>query len=158
MIMDVGEWNMKRLKTVDKTQCRQAGRAGMTLVETVIAVSIFGMCIAGFVRLFAQTRMFTDSAREHYTAANIAKNRMERIGVMDFSLLGLMVETNLIVDASGFPDTERGRFRRTTSVTSVASNLSEVVVSVDIQNRYKLNFSTNNSEELRTYFTKYLAQ
>lgn len=94
-------------------------------------------------------------ARAHYTAINIAKNRLELVRTFDFGQVDDFLETDIIVDASGAPSSE-GNYRRSTAVSMVSSNLLELTVTVDIRNRQTLIFNPAN-EQLSTYFAEYLA-
>ncbi len=93
-------------------------------------------------------------ARGHYTAINIAKNRMELVRTFDFGQVDDFLENNVIVNASGVPSTE-GNYRRSTEVSTVSGNLLELVVTVDIRNQKTLIFNLAN-EQLKTYFAYYL--
>ena len=93
-------------------------------------------------------------ARAHYTAINIAKNRLELVRRFDFGQLDDFLEDKVVVDASGVPSTE-GNYRRSTEVSNVSSNLLELTVTVDIRNRQTLVFNPAN-EQLSTYFAQYL--
>jgi len=131
-------------------------QSGMTLLEVVVALTIFWMIVGGMAFLFVQTKDIADKARDHYVAVNLAKNRLERAGAFDFTALGFLTETNVVVDVNGAPDTA-GSYRRTTTVTAVpaSTNLAEVVVKVEVKNR-RTDAFTGEAEELRTYFTVYL--
>lgn len=150
----------KQCKTFIKKAIHAGGNRGMTLLETVMAVTIFGLSIAGMVRLFSQAKMLTDSTRDRYVAANLAKNQMERLGSINFSILYDMGLSNGVpdeeIDETGNPsdNDSQNRFRRTTTITNRASNLVEIIVRVDIKSRYKDLFLTNHSEEMRTYFAQ----
>lgn len=129
-------------------------RAGMTLVETVVAIAVLAIFTTGACKLLISHRQMTDMARAHYTAINIAKNRMELIRTFDFGQVDDFIEDQVIVDTSGLPDTA-GHYRRTTETSNINSNLLELVVTVDIRNRKTLAF-TPAKEELTTYVARYL--
>ena len=93
-------------------------------------------------------------ARAHYTAVNIAKNRLELVRTFDFDQVTDFIEDKVIVDSSGVPS-ETGNYRRTTGVSNVSSNLVELTVTVDIRNRQTLEF-TPSKEQLSTFFANYL--
>ena len=128
--------------------------AGMTLVEVVIAVSIFSMCMAGVCSLILQSRRVSNRARAHYVAINIAKNRLEMARTYDYSLLDLFIESNIVVDKNGILVND-GDFRRTTTVTEIKSNLTEMVIMVEIRNRNTWDFS-GEEETVQSYFADYL--
>ena len=129
-------------------------RAGMTLVETVVALAIFAIFSAGACKLLMSHRKLSDMARGHYTAVNIAKNRLELVRTFEFEQVDNFIEDQVVVDASGLPATW-GNYRRTTQISNVSSNLLELTVTVDLRNRKTLAF-TPAKQEVRTYFAKYL--
>ena len=71
----------------------------------------------------------------------------------------MLVESNVYVNVSGaMVDEEDANLRRSTAVVAVSSNLTEVIVTVDIRNRATWDFGTGTNgirEVLRTYFTAY---
>ena len=130
------------------------------MLETVIAVTIFWMCVSGIAALFVQTKQLSDKARSHYVAINLARNQLERAGSYtepgQLNSLSLLRESNAVVNTTGASDGE-GDFRRTTMITagvSGVSNLTELVVTVEIRNRKTLGW-TGEREVLRCYFTEY---
>ena len=127
---------------------------GLTLLESIVAVCIFGIAIAGICALVVSARELNDRARLHYTAINIAKNRLEKARTLNFSTLSLFQENGTIVDYNGNPD-PNGAFRRTTVISNVATNLVEIIITVDIRNRVTLGF-TGEQETLRSYLTEYI--
>jgi type II secretory pathway pseudopilin PulG len=126
----------------------------MTVVETIVALSVFAVFTTGACKLLLSHRKISDMARAHYTAINIAKNRLELVRTFDFDQVGNFLEDKVVVDASGVPDTY-GNYRRSTDVSNVSSNLLELTVTVDIRNRQTLKFNPSN-EQLSTYFAEYL--
>lgn len=133
---------------------RSRKRAGMTLVETVVAVSVLAIFSTGACKLLLSHRRMSDMARAHYTAINIAKNRLELVRTFDFAQVGNFIEDKVVVDASGVPSTV-GNYRRTTEISTVSDNLLELTVTVDLRNRQTLAF-TPAKEVLNTYFADYL--
>lgn len=99
-------------------------------------------------------RKVADMARGHYTAINIAKNRMELVRTFNYGQVNDFLEDKVIIDSSGVPDDD-GNYRRSTEVSNVSSNLLELTVTVDLRNRITLAFNPAN-EVLTTYFAKYL--
>jgi Tfp pilus assembly protein PilV len=126
----------------------------MTLVETVVALTLFAICIGGMTALVLNGRALSDGARDHYTAINIAKNRLERIKSMDFDQVTTARETGTTVNMSGSSDAN-GDFRRVTTITSVATNLYRATVQVDIRNRVSRSFS-GEKETISSYVVKYV--
>ncbi len=124
-------------------------RAGMTLIEVTVALTVLAICITGLCALVLTVKQVNDSAREHYTAINLAKNRTERAKLFEFSAVPDFEESGTVIDKNGAPNSQ-GHYRRVTTVTLVASNLYEIVVDVQIKNRETLAFGPE-SEEVRTY-------
>jgi prepilin-type N-terminal cleavage/methylation domain-containing protein len=130
-------------------------RAGMTLVETLVALSLLAAFTTGACKILVSHRKVADMARGHYTAINIAKNRMELVRTFDYGQVNDFLEDKVIIDASGVSDTE-GNYRRSTEVSNVSSNLLELKITVDMRNRETLVFNPAN-EILVSYFAKYLS-
>lgn len=132
-------------------------REGMTIVESMVALVILALFITGTCQLLMSHRQVSDMARGHYTAINIAKNRMELVRTFDFDQVHNFQENNMVVDSSGLADPD-GLYRRSTEFSPVGANnnLIELTVTVDIRNRQTLQFNPAN-EVLKTYFAKYLA-
>jgi type II secretory pathway pseudopilin PulG len=151
-------WQPKTMKTTDLTNrtdsAERSNRAGMTVVETLVALTIFAVFTTGACKLLMSHRQISDMARAHYTAINIAKNRLELVRTFDFGQVDDFLEDKVVVDASGVPDS-MGNYRRSTEVGNVSSNLLELTVTVDIRNRQTLVFNPAN-EQLSTYFAEYL--
>jgi prepilin-type N-terminal cleavage/methylation domain-containing protein len=130
-------------------------KRGMTLVEVVISVSLIVMVMGGAYRLIVQASELSRSARRHYVAISLAKNRLERARNFLYQDLKLLAESRLIVNDNGAPD-PNGRFQRTTAVnTNYASNLTEIMVTVKIRNPHTGLF-TPDHETIQSLFTKYL--
>jgi len=137
-------------------QVRASGygeNSGMTLVETIVALAVFALCVGGICALVVHSKATGDLARDHYTAVNIAKNRIERAKEYDFDELYNFLETDVEVDRAGNPDPD-GRFRRTTLVSSAAENLAEITVIVEIRSRVSSSFEGEN-EEVRTFIAEF---
>ena len=145
---------MQITKTRMTDSAEVSSRAGMTVIETIVALTIFAVFTTGACKLLMSHRRVTDMARAHYTAINIAKNRMELVRTFDYGQVDKFIEDKVIVNASGNPDS-LGNYRRTTQVSNVSSNLMELTVTVDIRNRRTLVFNPAN-QELSTYFALYL--
>ena len=93
-------------------------------------------------------------ARDHYTAANIAKNRMELIRTFDFDQIPQLAETAVRVNDSGVAATD-GHFRRLTTINVLNTNLYELAITVQIQDRKTLAFS-ESEETINTYISMHL--
>lgn len=136
------------------TASKRCNKDGITLVEVLVAILIFTICIGGMCRLGVSVRETSDRARDHYTAINIAKSRLERVKTFEFDQLPYFVENEVRVDENGTPDTD-GLFRRSTTVTDVKSNLRNVTVSVEMLNRVTLAFD-GEDESIMSYVADFL--
>lgn len=150
---------MKTKKTTHSTDANQSrgksrNRAGTTIVETLVALSVFAIFSVGSSKLLMSHRRLADMARAHYTAINIAKNRMELVRTFDFGQVDDFLEDQVVVDASGTPSAT-GNYRRSTKTNSIKTNLIELTVTVEIRNRKTLEFMPAK-EEISTYFAEYL--
>jgi type II secretory pathway pseudopilin PulG len=114
---------------------------GMTIVEAVVAIVLFGIFIATATRVLISARESTGQAQDHYKAICLGKNRIERLQTSDFSLLEgwQTVGTGEVLDQEGNP-TADGNFRLTVAVTSVTATLKYVLVTVKIRDRDTLEF------------------
>ncbi|MBN2704131.1 MAG: prepilin-type N-terminal cleavage/methylation domain-containing protein [Pontiellaceae bacterium] len=146
---------MQTVKTTHRFNVRDRSSArGSSLVEVMIALAIFGVFIASSCKVLLAARTTLDLARDHYTASNIAKGRIELVHTLDFNQIPELEEDMLVIDGSGTPS-EYGHFRRSTTVSMVSSNLFEVAVTVGIQNRKTLEFSPSE-QTVNTYISKHL--
>jgi prepilin-type N-terminal cleavage/methylation domain-containing protein len=113
---------------------------GLTLVETMIAILLFGVALVGMLDVCAQSILMGKRSALSYAAYNMAKNRLETLRTQSFGSLNTAAETDTILDDNGVPDTN-GNFKRNTTVTTSYngdSQLTEVTVTVDykIKNVY----------------------
>jgi len=125
-------------------------RAGMTLVETMMALLIFAICISGICKLVLMSREAGDRARDHYTAVSIAKSRLERMRVAAFGELATFAESDVIVDYAGSASAN-GHYQRTTTISDVMGTLKQATVAVGIRNRVTRRFD-GSEEAATTYF------
>ena len=141
---------------------KRRGNSGVALLEVIIALTVFMLCVAGIAALILAAKEISDKARDHYTAANIAKNRLERAGIYarpgQLSQVFLMAvgDSNAPVDMSGADaPASSAPFRRTTTVSwkPGCTNLVMITVTVDIRNRRNLSFS-GEKESLTSYLTE----
>lgn len=147
--------NLFHKKTMSVGQ-RNKKRAGVCMVETVISVAIFATFMTAASKIIVMNRQLTDMARAHYTAANIAKNRMELVRTFGFDQVDNFLEDNVRIDASGQPDLT-GKYRRSTTIAPQKGNLIELTITVEIQDRKTLRFK-GRKEALETYFAQYLTE
>ena len=135
-------------------QQKDRSRAGTTLIEAIVAALIFALFIGGTCLVVMSSRQVSDTARFHYSAINIGKNRLERGTELTYDSLPLLEESDVLIDGTGSPDVD-GMYRRSTMVNDVATNLREIVVSVEIMDRKTLTFD-GESETIQTYHAKYV--
>jgi Tfp pilus assembly protein PilV len=128
-------------------------REGLTLVETCIAVLVFGIAVAGICALVLQNRQASDMARDHYVAANIARNRLEKAKQFNFSAVASFRETAQSVDIAGNRvSSNAAMFIRSTTITNVLgyTNLLSLIVTVQIRDRNTRTYR-GESETIQTY-------
>jgi hypothetical protein len=135
---------------------KSKSRAGIALVEALVSLTLLAIFLAGAMKILISHHEMSDKARAHYTAINIAKNRMELIRTFEFGQVDDFLEDKVNIDASGMPST-LGNFRRSTQVSNVSSNLLELAVIVEIRDQKTLAFS-GSQEDLTTYFAEYLTE
>lgn len=118
---------------------RQAEVKGITLLDAMVSILIFSIVIVGVLVLFAQGQRAALEAKCVYTAANLAKNRLERLKTVSYELLADANETDVRLDENGIPG-DSGMFVRNTSVNtayvasgeaSASGMLTGVTVEVD---------------------------
>jgi Tfp pilus assembly protein PilV len=120
-------------------------RGGFGIVEAMVALLLFGVFIAGACRLIVTARETASRATDHYTAIALAKSRIERIQTFSFSQLDMMGQSNEPLNENGDPvPTGDARFRMSTVVSAVTTNLKMVRVTMDIKDRFTLQFDGEN--------------
>lgn len=111
----------------------------LTLVEVLIAVGIIAIVFVCVILVFVQTAEISKRISLRYTAANIAKNRLEKAlnlaQTKGYDVLESFEETDIEVDLDGNTSGGSLDFKRTTTVTPnygtpANARLTEVVVSV----------------------------
>ncbi len=134
----------------------------MTITEVVIATFLILGVLSSAYLLIVKATELSRSARRHYVAISLAKNRVERARNFLYADLKLLAETDLTVDENGNPD-PNGGYRRTTIVDTnyaaahgLPSDLTEVVVTVKIRNP-RTGLFTADQETIQTLFVEYLA-
>lgn len=144
-----------------KKQCglsAPGGKAGASIVEVLVALSLFATFITGAVKVIAAQHRVTDQARAHYTAINVAKNRIESLRNMrrsSYTQIANMIEADFTVDEEGLSDLN-GKFSRTTRIhTTSVSDLLEIQVTVKIRNPVTLEFGSEQ-EFVKSYMAKLL--
>ena len=133
-------------------------RSGFTLLEVVMTLFLLAVVLAGAYMVMSRAADLSRSARHHYIAINLAKNRLERARNFAYGDLHLLTENNVVVDDNGVPDTT-GRFRRSTVVvTNYAPNLTRITVTVNLKNRKTGSWvvgGATESETVASLFTPY---
>ncbi len=118
---------------INKIQLTKFGCSGMTLVETMVAILVFGLLLGGMMNITVASITAGKRAEFAYNAYNLAKNHIETLKALPFSSLTNAAETDTYLDNAGVPDDE-GNFKRTTTVTTNYTgdaNLVQVQVQVD---------------------------
>jgi len=138
----------------DLADRKSKNRAGVSIIEALVGLSIFAVFTAGTCQLLTSHRRVLDMSRDHYIAANLAKARIELARTFDFDQIPEMSEDEVLMNESGIPSLA-GHFRRTTLVTTVSSNLYQLSITVDIQNRRTLEFAPAE-QSIDTYIAKHL--
>ena len=141
-------------KQASGTRNRSRTRAGASIVEVMMALTIFALFTAGTCKLLISHRKVLDMSRDHYIAANLAKDRLELARTFDFNQIPDLEESKLLLDGNGTPSLN-GNFRRTTEIITLSSNLYEVAITVDIRNRASLEFAPAK-ESINTSIAKKL--
>lgn len=111
---------------------RSKTTSGFTLVEMMVAGTIFLLFSAGFFTAFITAMGAQRMATNHYRALCLARNRIQHARAMEYSSLDLLAETFNAVDESGNPDPV-GRFRRSTIIgpdTNTTAKISQITVQV----------------------------
>lgn len=73
---------------------------------------------------------------------------------MPFAAVTSLCETNVVVDEGGNVISS-ARFRRTTDMVYVQTNLIQMTVRAEVKNRFTLDFSSNDCETIATYVVEY---
>ena len=95
---------------------KRSSQKGTTLIELIGSILIFLIGIQALLQVYSQSMRMGKRADYAYTAHNLAKNHMERLKTLDFSLLPSSAETSTAVNGDGDPDPE-GSFIRTTLIS-----------------------------------------
>jgi prepilin-type N-terminal cleavage/methylation domain-containing protein len=113
---------------------KSSGKAGMTLVEVMVALALLGIGLAGGYYAISAAMQARRFAHDHYIAALIANNQVERAKNLPFVQLILLSENNFRVDDLG-QASQDGRYYRSTTITTpwnANTNLAQVSVSVRV--------------------------
>lgn len=113
---------------------RSVGRAGFTIIEALIATAVLSITMATFILLSLSSLRQLELASDYFRANALARNRVERIKIMNFDTILGLNEAEHRVDGHGNPDPE-GSYRRETIVTPVTENCANVKVTVSFPDR-----------------------
>ena len=104
-------------------------KQGMTLVEVVVASTIFMIFCAGYYAVYINSLRTAKMAGDHYRATMIARNRIQHALSFDFESLWLLGEYRVPIDGEGNKD-RKGLYCRTTLITT---NISPYLTKMDVQ-------------------------
>ena len=107
---------------------------GFTIVESIIAVMIVAITAGTFIALSLTSYRELQMSTDYYRSVSLARNRIERIRIMDFDTILNLSEAEHRVDDNGNAD-PLGAYRRETDVTVLSANLVEVTVTVSFPDR-----------------------
>ena len=105
---------------------------GFTLVEVMVASIIFVIFCVFFLNSMIASMHSHQLACDYYKAMTIARNRIQRAKIFDYSTLPLLSESNRTVNGHGHISST-GMYQRTTIVaiyTNGTPNLTKVTVQV----------------------------
>lgn len=130
------------------------GVGGMTIVEAVVALFVFGLFMASACKLIIIAREAAGRAQDHYGAINLAKSRIERLQGFQFLILDQCAETMQYKNRDGSDgDSASAIYRTSTYISNVTVNLKWVMVDVEIRDRVSLDFDGEH-EEIVTYVSQ----
>lgn len=151
---------------------RDTGNKGMTLLELLIALTLFAVIMTAAFPLVDQMVTRFQMARDHYVAATVCQARIERARAIPYPDLRLMEESKTLVDDFGNNASPNGRFRRSTGVLTdtPVEGMTTMTVRTDIcictrwgwrkcmhpirTNKWTCRF-TDEHEEMVYLFTEY---
>ena len=107
---------------------------GVTIVETMIAVTILALTMAAAFPLVDQTLGRIYMTRDHYVAATLCQARLERARQVPYQDLIMFAEKDSLIDDFGKMAVPNGRFRRTTVVQpdTPVEGMTQMTVTIDI--------------------------
>jgi prepilin-type N-terminal cleavage/methylation domain-containing protein len=133
-------------------------RSGFTLTESVVAIALCAMVLAGAYPLLTSTTRKLYQARDHYAATTICLAQIERARDIPYEQLGTAFGRDSQVRVNELGSTDpNGRFRRTTSVAvdTPDPGVTSVTVITDIMDRNSGTFLVER-ETMSYLFTEYL--
>ena len=133
-------------------------RGGASLTEVLFSAAIIALVVVSSVVIFVQTVDASKKMSREYTAAALAKNRLERVREVaggNFDSLEDWSETNTMVDADGtLKDVvdPTGDYFRSTEIDPVNVRLTRVKVNVAYVHRGE---KTQHEVTMETQFADY---
>lgn len=117
-----------------KIRRRRGDLGGFGILELMIAMALLVATMAAALPFVDQIMARFQMARDHYVAATICQERIERARAIPYSDLPLMADDGVSVDDFGNPGAPGGRFRRTTTVLTdnPSTGLTTMRVQTDI--------------------------
>lgn len=135
-------------------------KQGASVTEVLVALVLLSMFIGGASRVNIMNYKLTDKAGAHYTASNLAKNRIETIRNMrqaSYDHIMSMQETDVQVNNDGVEDSN-GKFSRTTTIVETSTtDLLEIQVTIKIMNPVTREFGSEQ-EYLQSYVARLLGR
>jgi Tfp pilus assembly protein PilV len=107
---------------------------GFTIVEAVIAVMVVAITAGAFIALSMSSLRELQMSTDYYRSVSLARNRIERIRMMDFDTILNLSEEEHRVDGNGNADVE-GAYRRQTEITALTANLADITVTISFPDR-----------------------
>lgn len=120
-------------------------REGVTVIEALLAVSLVAVAATVSAKLVVEARQLADVVTDKHKATQLIRNQIERIDMSSFDDLNMWAVNEQVIDEMGTPSLD-GRFRMTTTVTNLYTNLTQVVIRVDTQSRKTLEFGSAGQE------------
>ncbi len=102
------------IKKIDK---KRSLNSGTTLIEVIGAIFVFSIAVQALIAVYLQSIQVGKRLDCAYTAYNLAKNRVEVLRSLNYTLLPSSVEDAVVVNSDGTPD-PNGRFIRSTTITA----------------------------------------
>lgn len=104
------------------------------MIEALIATSVLAISMGAFITLSLCSLRELELASDYFRATALARNRVERIKIMNFDTILGLNEAEHRVDGHGNPDPE-GAYRRETVISSVTENCAGILVTVGFPDR-----------------------
>ena len=109
-------------------------RAGFTIIESIMAVSVLSITMGAFIMLSLCSLRELALASDYFRGTALARNRVERVRTMNFDTILGLTEAEHRVDGHGNPSPE-GVYLRETVVSSVTENCANILVTVGFSDR-----------------------